>query len=62
MLKCANVNVKKKNSCQLELEQLLGIKSKSYCAVLFQIRSDVENRKVTTAGLQTERKQFIALT
>ena len=35
---------------------------KSYSTVLFQIRSDVGDRKVTTAGLQTERKQLIALT
>ena len=34
--------------------QLLGVKSKSYCTVLFQIISDIRDRKVTTAGPQTE--------
>ena len=35
---------------------MLGIKSKSYCTLLFQIPSDIRDRKVKTAGPQTERR------
>ena len=38
------------------VDKLLGIKSKSYCTLLFQIPSDIRDRKVKTAGPQTERR------
>ena len=38
------------------VDKLLGIKSKSYCTLLFQISSDIRYRKVKTAGPQTEKR------
>ena len=38
------------------VDKRLGIKSKSYCTLLFQIPSDIRDRKVKTTGPQTERR------